>query len=195
MYAFIHSIVLMKHNMTAQNQKEYLTAEQLCLEINGKQSGESTSMTVVCAAVHQGLPLLRRALLIMGYAMNVLAATDHRDQAMDAFYELRSLNTGWKIKFHSMTSEHVNHDETMRAIISMKNELSKLRYFKPSNYTDLRIIHYELNSRVSKSELSTPSVEVVRRKNVSDLGKRYFESMVSNAMDAVDAEYSSNSVD
>ena len=110
MCAFMLSIVLMKHNMTVRNQKEYFTAKQLCLEISCKQSGESTSTTVVCAAVHQGLRLFIRAL-----AMEVLAASDNRDQAMEAFDKLRSFNTGWKIRFHSMTPEHVSHDETIRA--------------------------------------------------------------------------------
>ena len=71
----------------------------------------------------------------------------------------------------------------------------KLSFFQPSKYTDLSMINYELNSRLSRIELHTPVVGVVRRKNVSDLGKRYFESIISTALDVVDAEFSSNSED
>ena len=152
-------------------------------------------MTVIAAAVHQGLRLYKRGLLMLGFAMDVLAANDDRHQAMEAFHELRSFNTGWKIRFHSMTSEHISHDETMRAVVERRNQLVKLSFFQPSKYSDLRIIHYELNSRLSKIELHTPVVGVVRRKNVSDLGKRYFESIISTALDVVDAEFSSNSED
>ena len=161
MCAFMLSIVLVKHNPTVQDLKEYFTADRLCLEVNGKQPDESTS--IIAAAVHQGLR--------------------------------RSFNTGWKIRFHSMTSEHISHDETMRAVVERRNQLVKLSSSQLSKYSDLRIIHYELNSRLPKIELHTPVVGVVRRKNVSDLGKRYFESMISTALDVVDAEFSSNSED
>ena len=152
-------------------------------------------MTVIAAAVHQGLRLYKRGLLMLGFAMDVLAANDDRHQAMEAFHELRSFNTGSKIRFHSMTSEHISHDETMRAVVERRNQLVKLSSSQLSKYSDLRIIHYELNSRLPKIELHTPVVGVVRRKNVSDLGKRYFESMISTALVVVDAEFSSNSED
>ena len=132
---------------------------------------------------------------MLGFAMDVLAANDDRHQAMEAFHELRSFNTGSKIRFHSMTSEHISHDETMRAAVERRNQSVKLSFFQPSKYTDLSMINYELNSRLSRIELHTPVVGVVRRKNVSDLGKRYFESIISTALDVVDAEFSSNSED
>ena len=94
-----------------------------------------------------------------------------------------------------MTSEHISHDETMRAVVERRNQSVKLSFFQPSKYTDLSMINYELNSRLSRIELHTPVVGVVRRKNVSDLGKRYFESIISTVLDVVDAEFSSNSED
>lgn len=72
----------------------------------------------------------------------------------------------------------------------------RLNTYHESKYNDLRIIHYELNCRLSKDELLvTPAVGVIRRKNVSDVGKRYLESIITNALDEVDAEYSTNSAD
>ena len=94
MCAFMLSIVLAKHNRTVQDLREYFTTDRLCLEVNRKQPDEFTSMIVIAAAVHQGLRLYKRALLILGFAMDVLAANDNRHQAMEAFHELRSFNTG-----------------------------------------------------------------------------------------------------
>ena len=87
MCAFMLSIVLVKHNPTVQDLKEYFTADRLCHEVNGKQPDESTSMTVIAAAVHQGLRLYKRALLILGIAMYILAANDNRHQAMEYWLE------------------------------------------------------------------------------------------------------------
>ena len=132
----------------------------------------------------------------MGYSVDVVAAANNRDQAMKAFHDLRSFNCGWKLKFISISQKSCSECDTLNAIISMRNTLLRLNTYHESKYSDLRIIHYELNCRLSKDELLvTPAVGVIRRKNVSDLGKRYLESIISNALDGVDAEYSRNSAD
>ena len=193
--AFMLSIVMVKHISTVENLKEYFTADQLASESNGMVSDDSSSSTVISAAVHQGLRLFKRGLLILGYSFDNVAAADNRGKVMKAFHDLREFNIGWKIKFTSTSKEFGSEDDAFSAVLSMRNSLLRLNTYHQSKYNDLRIIHYELNCRLSKEALLTPTVGVIRRKNVSDLGKRYFESIISNALDVVDAEYSSNSAD
>lgn len=194
--AFMLSIVVVKHLSTVENIKEYFTSEQLASEVNRMTSNDSSSTTVIPAAVHQGLRLYKRGLLILGYSVDVVAAANNRDKAMKAFHDLRSFNCGWKLKFTSISQESCSECNTLNSIITLRNTLLRLNTYHESKYNDLRIIHYELNCRLSKDELLvTPAVGVIRRKNVSDLGKRYLESIITNALDEVDAEYSTNSAD
>ena len=193
--AFMLSIVMVKHISTVENLKEYFTAGQLASEANGMVTDDSSCSTVISAAVHQGLRLYKRGLLILGYSIDNVAAADNRGKVMEAFHDLRAFNIGWKIKFITPSKEFGSEDDKFSAIFSIRNSLLRLNMYNQSRYNDLRIIHYELNCRLSKDALLTPTVGVIRRKNVSDLGKRYFESIISNALDVVDAEYSSNSAD
>ena len=194
--AFMLSIVMVKHLSTVENIKEYFTSEQLASEVNGMTSNDSSSATVIPAAVHQGFRLHKRGLLILGYSVDVVAAANNWDKAMKAFHDLRSFNCGWKLKFTSISQESCSECNTLNAIITLRNTLLRLNTYHESKYNDLRIIHYELNCRLSKDELLvTPAVGVIRRKNVSDLGKRYLELIITNALDEVDAEYSTNSAD
>ena len=75
------AIVMVKHLSTGENIKEYFTSEQLASEVNRMTSNDSSSTTVIPAAVHQGLRLYKRGLLILGYSVDGVAAANNRDKA------------------------------------------------------------------------------------------------------------------
>lgn len=183
--------MMVKHISTVENLKEYFTAGQLVSEANRMVTDDSSCSTIISAAVHQGLRLYKRGLLTLGYSFDNVAAADNRGKVMEAFHDLRAFNIGWKIKFKEFGSE----EDKFIAILSIRNSLLRLNTYYQSRYNDLRIIHYELKCRLSKDALLTPKVGVIRRKYLSDLGKRYFESIISNTLDVVEAECSSKSAD
>lgn len=97
--AYMLAIALKRHVVTADNEISYFTAEELASEANSYNVEMSSEYCVLEAAVHQGMRLFKKGLLATGFTTDILYPTTKRQQAMLAFGELRSLNTGWKLKF------------------------------------------------------------------------------------------------
>ena len=190
--AFMLAIVLERHVVSEANMLEYMTSAELCREANVANSDKSKELIVDASAVHQSFRIFRKSLLAIGIDMLIISPSDKAGKAMDAFRNLGAYSNGWKIKFNSETSFPIAEDLYSRILVT-RNLILKLSLFHPSDYSDLRVINYEILLNERGTSFLSPNY--VPRKKVSSLGKRYLDSIITEVISDVSTRFSTDETD
>lgn len=191
--AYMLAIVIERHEISAENEICYFTAEELALEANSHNVEMSSEFCVLEAAVHQGMRLFKKGLEASGLIMDVLYPTLKGSQAMSEFGALRSFNNGWKVKFTNTTEKD---EATLRQrILKTRDSILGLSLYNASQYTDMRVIIHEMHMAIPDESFQSPPHAVKHRKKFSELGKRQMNDIVDDVINKVNSEYSSDGLD